>query len=346
MTAFWLLCRLRLFELLRNRSSLGFFVGLPLLLLLATGGMFADGHPFERRQLALVMTSPASPMASARRAAVAGTLAAYHELHVVELPDAELGRGQLRSRTLDGLLLIDHEGALRLQVGERRQLLALALKQILPSPLAVESLEIPRFGYVHHLLAGLLAFSILTTGLLGMGAAMARYRHSQLLKKLALTPLRRSTFVAAQLTSRTLLGLLQVAVLLLAARLLFALPISPATALGLLAVSGLGLLTFMGIGFLIAAAIRSEGLLLEVVSALMTPLVLLSEMFFPLSELPPPLRLLGESLPSTQLVRLLRLGIHAGFAVDSSIWLPSLALLLGWLLLSYLAAVACFRWTD
>lgn len=348
MRTFYLLCRMRMMEVLRSRASVGFFLGLPLLLLVALGAMFADGHPFERRQIALVASTQSAEQAQFVRYA----LSAYPEVHLIPMSDVRIALGQLRGHMLESVLVLDEHGGRHLYTGPRGRLLAAALANVLAqsgAPPSIETIAAPRFGYVHHLFSGLLAFSILTAGLLGMGSALARYRQNQLLKKLALTPLRQSTFVAAQLIARSLLGLLQVGVLLIAGRLLFALPISWSGALWLLLVSSFGLLTFMGLGFLVATLIRSEGLLLEVVSALMTPLVLLSEMFFPLSELPRPLTWLGEALPSTQLVRLLRLGIN----LDGNLSAPGLAgpslIILGlWLGLGYLAAVRSFkrRWLD
>lgn len=350
MRAFYLLCRLRALEVLRNRASVGFFLGLPLLLLVALGAMFADGHPFERKQLALV----AATHSSARAQSIRSALATYPEVHLTALPmmDRQVALGQLRGHMLESVLVLDDQNELRIYTGKRGRLLATALAGVLAqagSAPSIETIPTPRFGYVHHLFSGLLAFSILTSGLLGMGSALARYRQNQLLKKLALTPLRQSTFVAAQLVARSLLGLLQVAVLIVAGRVLFALPISWTGALWLLGISGFGLLTFMGLGFLVATLIRSEGLLLEVVSALMTPLVLLSEMFFPLSELPRPLTWLGEALPSTQLVRLLRLGIDLDGVLGSpALIAPGLGILGLWLCVGYFAAVRSFksRWVD
>lgn len=352
MRAFYLLCRMRALEVLRNRASVGFFLGLPLLLLVALGTMFADGHPFERKQVALV----AGPHSAEQAQSIRSALAAYPEVHLTLLPDRQMALGQLRGHMLESVLVLGEPGdaspGLRIYAGKRGRLLATALAGVLAqgeAPPPIETIPTPRFGYVHHLFSGLLAFSILTAGLLGMGSALARYRQNQLLKKLALTPLRQSTFVAAQLVARSLLGLLQVVVLIVAGRLLFALPISWAGALWLLGVSGFGLLTFMGLGFLVATLIRSEGLLLEVVSALMTPLVLLSEMFFPLSELPRPLLWLGEALPSTQLVRLLRLGIDLDGSLSSPMLVaPCVSILALWLGVGYLAAVRSFksRWLD
>lgn len=345
MKAFFLLMRLRIAELVRNRVSLGVFIGLPLLLLLAIGGIFASGHPFERRQVAII-----APPASVQR--VEKALHDSREVHLVEMTDTKLALGQLRGHVLDAVLVESDAQKLQLFVSDRGHFLSQGIVQSLSrdnpaSTISVETVSSPRFGYVHHLFSGLLAFNILVTGLLGMGAAMARYRQNQLLKKLALTPLRRSTFVAAQLSSRAFLGLLQAVGLLIVGRLLFELPLSIFSSLWTLFIAAIGLLLFMGIGFLLAAMIRSEGLLVEGVSALMTPLVLLSEMFFPLSELPRPLQLFGEALPSTHLVRLLRIGVWSGPSLEgAAVWLPSLLFLLGWLVAGYVAAVLLFRWHD
>ncbi len=80
-----------------------------------------------------------------------------------------------------------------------------------------------------------------------MGYAMVRYRQSLFLKKLATTPLRRSTFIAAQLLGRSLLVLLQVALLVLCGALVFDLPLSGRAVVELFGLSLLGLLVFAGV---------------------------------------------------------------------------------------------------
>jgi ABC-type multidrug transport system permease subunit len=98
----------------------------------------------------------------------------------------------------------------------------------------------------------------------------------------------------------------------------------------------------MGLGFLTACWIHSEAILLDFVSLSMTPVVLLSEMFFPVSELPSWLRLVGDLLPSTQLVRLFRMCLGGAVSPDALV-IPG-GILLAWLVVSFFLSTRLFSW--
>src|SRR6185369_3953673 len=98
-------------------------------------------------------------------------------------------------------------------------------------------------------------------------------------------------------------------------------------------------------GFALACVIETEGLMLDVINAMTAPMVLLSEIFFPLSELPAPLPAVASLLPSTQMVRLTRDVLVYG-VTDASALLPGMAILGVWAVVTYGASVAAFRWTS
>ena len=354
MKTLWLLTRLRVQDLLRTRSSLAFFLGVPLLLLIAVGGIFPGGHPFERRQVGLVQsaTAPLPPH-------VLALLSQQPELVLRTYQTLDQAVADLDRHLLEALVVSDGS-TLSWTVPADRPLLGQALARLLAAPppasadlparadspdaahVSLRTRPVPRLGYLHYLVPGLLTMNLFVAGLLGMGSGMARYRQSGLLKKLALTPLSRTTFVAAQLLSRTGLGLAQILLLLIAARLFLALPLSLPAFLHVLFWSTVGLLCFMGLGFLTACWIHSEAILLDFVSLTMTPVVLLSEMFFPVSELPAWLRLVGDLLPSTQLVRLFRMCLGGAVSPDALV-IPG-GILLAWLVVSFFLSTRLFSW--
>ena len=114
-----------------------------------------------------------------------------------------------------------------------------------------------------------------------MGYTMVRFRQNLFLKKLATTPLRRSTFVGAQIASRSVLVLVQVSLLVVVAVVLFHLPMSLPAAAWTALIAVLGLITFMGVGFVLACLVEAEGVVNDIINSLITPLVLFSEIFFP-----------------------------------------------------------------
>lgn len=346
--ALLVLTRLRLLDVLRNRSSIGFLLGFPLVLLLVIGLVFSGGHPFERRALLVVGDAAAA-------ARVAEALVDLDELRVEPAAGLREAEGRLRARMAAAVLVQaapEAEGPFaglrtwRLLVGPRDQLFGRGLEQrLLALPARLEVLDVPRGGYVHYLFPGILVFSVMVSGLFATGHTMVLYRQNGFLKKLATTPLPKAAFVAAQIAARSLVVLVQVLLLLAVARLAFDVPIALASLGWLLAAVVLGLLAFMGIGFALACVVRSDELVVDVISAVQMPLVLLSEMFFPLASLPGALRVAGEVLPSTVLVRTVRAVLLWGES-DPAALLPGLAVLAGWAAVSFVVSLAVFEWHE
>ncbi|MSP63366.1 MAG: ABC transporter permease [Myxococcales bacterium] len=336
MKALWLLARLRLKEMIHSPATAALYLGMPLALLVIVATVFADGHPFERKTLAVV----------GRAAAPSGTwelLAGLPGLRLREDASLDAAIARLHTRAASGVLIFDPSP--RLLVGPRDNLFGRGLVTLLPGPPRLEIVPLHRWGYVHFIFPGMLAITVIAGGLFGMGYAMARYRNNQFLKKLATTPLSRSTFVAAQIGSRAALVLLQVALLGIAGRFLFDLPLGPVGAAWLALLTLLGLLCFLGVGFALACFVRDESNLLDLINVLIMPLVFLSEIFFPVDALPAPLALFARALPSTELVRLTRAVLLYGETSPAAL-LPGLAILCAWTLATFTVAVASFKWHD
>jgi ABC-type multidrug transport system permease subunit len=205
--------------------------------------------------------------------------------------------------------------------------------------------SVPRWGYLHYLFPGLLGFTIFVSGLYGMGYNMVRYRRALLLRKLALTPLRRPVFVAAQILGRTVVVVAQMVLLVAVACALFALPLGPAQAAWLFGLVVVGVLTFLGAGFALACVFRSEENMNDAIGAVMMPVVLLSEMFFPVDHLPAPLAHLAGVLPSTLLVRLVRAVVIYGETGLGAL-APGLGALAVWAVVTYGISLWAFKWND
>jgi ABC-type multidrug transport system permease subunit len=327
---------MRIFDVLRSKSSAAFFLAFPVALVLAVGFVFSAGHPFERRRVVLV-ESDSSPAL----AALADELTRYDAITIDHAATEAEALGRLRSRMATGVMTSSPTPTL--VVGPRDELFARGAASVLEAPLAIEILEVPSYGYVHYLFPGMLTFSILLTGLFGMGWAMARFRQSFFLKKLATTPLPKSVFIAAQIAARALLALVQTAVLVAVAALFFSLPITLAGAAWTAGITTLGLIAFMGAGFALACVVKTEELMGDVIGAITFPLVFLSELFFPADGLPAPLPSIAEALPSTHMVRALR-SVLVYDADDLQTLLPSLAVLVGWIVVTYAISFAFFRW--
>jgi ABC-type multidrug transport system permease subunit len=330
---FALLVRLRLRELWRSPASLALYFGLPLALFLLLGSLFVSGHPFEVRAVAVVKES------FGQGASLEPLLSQLPGVEVVPADSIEEAARRLHGREVSAVLEWRPSGSV-LRVGERESLWAEGAAQHLPG-VKTQVERLSPFGYVHFLLPGVLALAVLFGGLYGMGYNLVRYRQGTFLQKLATTPLSRSAFVSAQVFARALLVSVQVLLLVLAAWLVFDLPLSLSRWLAVLAVSSLGLLCWCGVGFALACVVRSEVVFLDVLNAIMSPTLLLSGVFFAPRALPAWLAPVAENLPSTQLVALLRRTLLYGEGL-SALWsVPGAALCL-WGCFGFLAGVYFF----
>jgi ABC-2 type transport system permease protein len=254
--------------------------------------------------------------------------------------------GKLRSRMTSAVLVAAPGGSeVTLRIGERDRIFGNGLVTILPVPARIEIVSAPRFGYVHYLFPGILAFSVLTAGLFGMGYPMVLFRQNLFLKKLATTPLRKHTFIAANVATRAILVLVQVVLLLAIAHIGFGMPLTVVSFLWMMGISSLGVLVFLGAGFAIASKIKNPELLVDIISAVNFPLIFFSEIFFPLDGLPKPLAAFGSILPSTEMVRLSRSVLLYGVQ-DVSYLAGGLSLLGGWAIAMFAISLLTFKWHD
>jgi ABC-type multidrug transport system permease subunit len=196
--------------------------------------------------------------------------------------------------------------------------------------------------YIDFLIPGLLGMNLMGTGMWGIGFYIVDARSKHLLKRMVATPMRRWHFLAGQIGGRLLFLVLEVAVLVAFARLLFDVPLRGSLA-ALAIVSIAGALAFAGLGLLVASRART----LEGVSGLMNfvmmPMWILSGIFFSTSRFPEVMQPVVQVLPLTALNDALRAvmidgATLAGVAAD-------LTLVVAWGVTAFAGAVALFRWT-
>lgn len=316
------------------RVALPYFA-LPLLMVLITGGLFRDGQPFERKTLLVAdATSVAEPMAA--------DLRRFSELRVRAVTTVAAAMSELYTRSAHIVLVQAPEPVIH--VGPRDELLGRGLAASLPGArLVIE--PVPASAYLHYLFPGLLVWAVVVVGLMSMGVRMVRYRHTRFLRKLGFTPLPKTVFVGAQIISLSLLSLMQVSLMLLVAVIAFDLSFAW-SALPLVALFVfLGLLAFIGVGFALASAVRNEELMQDLTAAVSAVVILPSEIFFPIDDLPPAVASVAELLPSTQLVRLLR-AVLLHEQRDLAALAPGLGILAVWIALTFCMALLTFRWND
>jgi ABC-2 type transport system permease protein len=153
---------------------------------------------------------------------------------------------------------------------------------------------------------------IVLTAVLSLVTIIAIYREGGILKRLRATPLRPHTILTAHVIVKLLLTAVTLGLMILAGRPYYSGvgPVRTASFTIALLVSSLSILSM---GFVIASLVPTARFAQPIGAAILYPMVGLSGLFVPLESMPPSLRHVGELLPITYAVSLLR-GIWSGDA--------------------------------
>ncbi len=210
-----------------------------------------------------------------------------------------------------------------------------------PSPPQVALVQEKGSRYIDFLLPGILGLNLMGTGIWGVGFSIVNARLKKTLKLMVATPMRKSDFLLAQMLSRFVFLVLEVAVILAFGVWAFDVPIRGA--LWLLALTTvIGAVSFAGVGLLVVARARTLEAASGLMNLVMVPMWLLSGVFFSSERFPEAAQPFIKALPLTALNDALR-GVMlegAGPAAVSG----ELAILTAWGLVSFVIALATFRW--
>lgn len=190
---------------------------------------------------------------------------------------------------------------------------------------------------VAFLVPGVLAISVVATGLVAVGIQTAFERKYAVLKRLGATPLTRADFLVAKgLAVATLLLVQASAVLLVAALGLGWRPDGGLVLLPVLVL--LGALTSTALGLLLAGTLKAEATI-AATNGLFLVLLVVSGVTFDAGALPAPLAVLGAYLPMGALGRALSTALEGGGLA----LLPTLTLLV-WAVAAIAVGARTFRW--
>lgn len=203
---------------------------------------------------------------------------------------------------------------------------------------ALASRQIPS---AHLYIPGMLALGILWLGMFGTAPPLVQMREQGALRRVAATPLRRSTLLAGQVAFRVTTGMLQAALLLGYGLIAYDLKVATNWLL-VIAMALLGTLLFVTLGYLVASLGKSTESVVAIGQVIQFPMMFLSGVLFPMEALPDFLRPLSSALPLTYLGDGLRQTL-LGAPPLYPLWLD-FTVLGGLLLLLAALAVRFFRW--
>lgn len=200
----------------------------------------------------------------------------------------------------------------------------------------------PGSRYIDFLIPGLLGMNLMNSGMWGIGFALVDMRQRKLLKRFVGTPMRRTDFLLALASSRLILMIIEVGLLLLFGVLFFHMRVLGS--IGSIAlIAGLGSLTFGGVGLLTASRAQKIESVSGLINLVMMPMWIFSGVFFSYERFPNLIHPLIKALPLTALNDALRASILEGTPLLQQ-W-PRLLVMILWGGISFVLALKWFRWT-
>jgi ABC-2 type transport system permease protein len=211
----------------------------------------------------------------------------------------------------------------------------LALSHDLKGPLATRAAAAPFEIVVHrrynpeninayNIVPGLLGIVLSMTLVMMTALALTRERERGTMETLLSTPLEPLEVMIGKLAPYVVIGLIQTAIILILARVLFGVPFMG----GWLAL-GIGVVLFiigsLSLGFLFSTVARSQLQAMQMSIFYLLPSLLLSGFMFPFAGMPGWARMIGEVIPVTHFLRIVRGALLKGVGVEHA-WTSLLAL--------------------
>jgi len=280
---------------------------------------------------------------------LAALLAEDEHVELVRLDVPEEARKSLARAALDVLLTPGSPPALAYDSarpeGESARLRVLRLleRRALGQAAVATEERVEQTGerYVDFLFPGLLGMNLMGTGMWGIGFAIADVRRRKFLKRLLVTPMRRSSFFLSFIGARLVFLVLEVSVLGAFGVWALSVPLRGSVATFALTCL-LGAFAFAGIGILTASRARTIEAVSGMMNLVMMPMWLGSGVFFAYERFPAAVQPLLRLLPLTALNDALRAVCLDG-AGPVELARP-LGLLFLWGALAFAIALRIFRW--
>ncbi len=211
--------------------------------------------------------------------------------------------------------------------------------------IAATTVEVTEPGgrYVDFLVPGLLGMGLMGGGLFGVGFAIVDLRLKKLLKRFLATPMKKTDFLASLMISRLVFMVPEIFLLLIFARVAFGVRIyGNLFALAFLVL--LGAIQFGGVGLLVASRARTLEAASGLMNLVMLPMWTLSGVFFSYERFPQAIQPWIKVLPLTALNDALRATMLEGrppWGLGFEI-----AIMIVWTAVTFVVALAIFRWSD
>jgi len=336
----------RMLELKREPEVVFWVFAFPLLLALGLGIAFRN-KPADATHVAVVAGDDAEKVVS--------LLASSQEHTAIHADVVELARAKdgLRLGKYDLVVEPPHEGRIVYDFDPARPESVLSRDEVdraLQSALGRKDIVLahsiassePGSRYIDFLIPGLLGMNLMNSGMWGIGFALVDMRQRKLLKRFVGTPMRRGDFLLALASSRLILMIVEVGLLMVFGLLFFHMRVLGSVG-AIALIAGIGSLTFGGIGLLTASRAQKIESISGLINVVMMPMWIFSGVFFSYERFPALIHPFIKALPLTALNDALRASILEGTPLLNQ-W-PRLLIMILWGGISFALALKWFRWT-
>ena len=194
----------------------------------------------------------------------------------------------------------------------------------------------------YNIVPGLVGTILTMTMVMLTSLAMTRERERGTMENLLATPVRPAEVMVGKILPYVLMGYVQLGVILIAAFALFEVPMVGSIGL-LLALIGVFIVANLGVGFTFSTVAKNQLQAMQMTFFFFLPSMLLSGFMFPFRAMPVWAQYIGEILPLTHFLRIVRGILLKGNTVDQ-LW-PELWPMLAFLLVAGVIALKRYRQT-
>ena len=330
---FWAVVVKEFIQMRRDRLTFGMMVGIPIIQLILFGFAInsnpkhlptaiyaADNSPFARTVIwALHNSSYFDLTREAHSAAEIKTMLAEGEVQFAITVPVDFSRKLLRGEKPDLLLEADatDPSAVGFATAAINQLKFSVLDRDLKGPLAKLRGSSPPFNLVTHqlynpesisqynIVPGLMGVMLTMTMVMITGLAITRERERGTMENLLSTPVHPGEVLLGKIVPYITIGYVQITLILVAAKLVFSVPMVGSVPL-LLALALMFILANLAVGITFSTIAKNQLQAVQMAFFFFLPSLLLSGYMFPFRGMPDWAQNIGECLPLTHFLRVVR----------------------------------------
>jgi ABC-2 type transport system permease protein len=340
MPRFWTMARKEFIQMRRDRLTLGIMIGVPVLQLL----MFGFAIQTDVRNIPTVVLDQSRTPASREIIAAFANTGNFRIVgHVNGRPDADhalasgtaqaaivvpqdFAREIVRGTTATVQIVVDASDPLSSQaalaaaagVAQMRNLAILSAaagRRELPVEARVRPRYNPGLRSPNYIVPGLVGVILTLTMVLVTAMAIVRERERGTLEQLIVTPITKTELMLGKITPYVGVGLIQMTAVILLGRFVFDVPLT-GNVLVLYLVALVFIVASLSLGLFISTMVRTQQQAMQLSFFFVLPNILLSGFMFPRAAMPRVFQWIGEALPLTHFLKVLRGILLKGVGLD------------------------------